>query len=68
MWYIHFVALNKGEYMITKMNIEEYLWMLTVVFATFLFLGSFVVSRDLYDLAYLVTLYIFIILGKVIKE
>ncbi len=53
--------------MITNKSIGEYLWILTVVFITYLFLGSFVVSKDLYDLAYLITFYIFLIIGKISK-
>ena len=39
--------------MITNKNIEKYLWISTILFITYLLLGSFIVSRDLLDLGYL---------------
>ena len=43
--------------MTTNKNIEKYLWISAVLFVTYLFLGSFIVSRDLIDLSYLIILY-----------
>lgn len=43
--------------MSTNKNVEKYLWITAVLFVTYLFLGSFIVSRSLSDLLYLVILY-----------
>lgn len=43
--------------MTTNKNIEKYLWILTVLFITYLLVGSFVVSSNFIDLAYLLVLY-----------
>lgn len=53
--------------MTTNKNIEKYLWIATVLFVTYLFLGSFIVSRNFLDLAYLITLYSFIGVVKIIN-
>ena len=53
--------------MTTDKNIEKYLWILTVLFVTYLFLGSFIVSKDFSALIYLIILYSSIILIKVKK-
>ena len=52
--------------MTTNKSIEKYLWISAVLFVTYLFLGSFMVSKDLSSLIYLVILYgtIFIIRFK----
>lgn len=46
--------------MTTGKNIEKYLWITAVLFITYLFLGSFIVSRNFLELAYLIILYSFI--------
>ncbi|MBQ9072092.1 MAG: hypothetical protein IJY25_02935 [Bacilli bacterium] len=54
--------------MTTNKNIEKYLWITTVVFVTYLFLGSFVVSRNFYELVYLIILYSFMCAVKIIDR
>ena len=49
----------------TYKNNEKYLLLLALVFITFLLIGSFIVSRDYLDIIYLVTLYTFLIIGKI---
>ena len=44
---------------------EKYLMLLALIFVTFLLIGSFIVSRDYLDIVYLVTLYTFLIIGKI---
>jgi len=51
--------------MTTNKNVEKYLWVLVVMFVTYLFLGSFIVSRNISDLAYLIVLYSAIIIAKI---
>ena len=51
------VKIEKGDFMTTNKNIEKYLWISAVLFVTYLFLGSFIVSKNLYDLLYLIILY-----------
>lgn len=46
--------------MITNKKLDKYFWITSLVFITYLFIGSFVVSKDWLDLGYLVVLYIFI--------
>ena len=55
--YVIFIMLykRKGEIMITKE--EKCLLIMTIVFITYLLVGSFVVSRNLLDLAYLIVFY-----------
>ena len=53
--------------MTTDKNVERYLWILAVSFITFLLLGSFILSRNLFELAYLIILYIFIVVVKLIS-
>ena len=43
--------------MTTNKSIEKYLWISAVLFVTYLFLGSFIVSKDLSSLLYLIILY-----------
>lgn len=50
--------------MITNKNVEKRLWMFVVMFITYLFLGSFLVSKNLYDLVFLLLLYTFLICTK----
>ncbi len=44
---------------------EKYLLLLALVFISFLLIGSFIVSRDYLDIVYLITLYTFLIIGKI---
>ena len=44
---------------------EKYLMLLALVFVTFLLIGSFIVSGNYIDIIYLVTLYTFLIIGKI---
>ena len=53
--------------MITNKNVERYLLISAVMFVSFLLLGSFVISKNIIELAYLITLYIFIIVVKIIS-
>ena len=52
---------RKGEFMITKKE-EKYLLIMTIVFITYLLVGSFVVSRNLLDLIYLIIFYSVIVI------
>jgi len=54
--------------MTTNKSIEKYLWIAAVMFVTYLFLGSFIVSKDFFDLGYLIVLYIFIFAAKIINR
>ncbi len=54
--------------MITNKNIEKYLWISTILFITYLLLGSFIVSKDLLDLGYLVVLYLFLLSNKFLNK
>ena len=47
--------------MITNKNREKYLLISAIAFITFLLLGSFVVSRNFFELTYLIVFYMFII-------
>ena len=49
-------------------NVGKYLWILAVSFITFLLLGSFILSRNLLELAYLIVLYAFLITIKIISR
>lgn len=44
---------------------EKYLMLLALIFVTFLLVGSFIVSGNFIDIVYLVTLYTFLIIGKI---
>lgn len=44
---------------------EKYLLLLALVFISFLLIGSFIVSKDYLDIVYLITLYTFLIIGKI---
>lgn len=46
--------------MITNKNREKYLVISAIVFITYLLLGSFVVSKNILELIYLVVFYVFI--------
>ena len=61
------LKIVKGEFMTIEKNIEKYLWITAVTFITYLLLGSFVISKDLTELAYLVFLYVTMIFIKVKK-
>ena len=54
--------------MTTNKNVERYLWISAVMFVTYLLLGSFVVSGNLLELVYLIILYAFIIVFKVVNN
>lgn len=54
--------------MTTNKNIEKYLWVSAVLFITYLFFGSFIVSKDLLDLFYLIILYSFMGIVKIISR
>ena len=49
----------------TEEKYEKYLLLLALAFITYLLIGSFVVSRDYLDIVYLITLYAFLIIGKI---
>ncbi len=49
-------------------NVEKVLWMFAVMFATYLLIGSFIVSRNILDIVYLVILYTSIIIIKFTKN
>ena len=53
--------------MTTQKNVGKYLWIAAVTFITYLLLGSFIVSKDLADIIYLVILYTTIIYVKFSK-
>ena len=44
---------------------EKYLLLLALIFVTFLLIGSFIASGNYIDIIYLVTLYTFLIIGKI---
>lgn len=46
-------------------RISKYLWTSMVLYTTYLLIGSFIVSRNFFDLAYLVVLYSIIIYTKI---
>lgn len=50
--------------MTTNKSIERYLWILAVLFVTYLFLGSFIISKNISDLVYLIILYGTIVMIK----
>ena len=54
--------------MTNNKNVERYLWISTVVFVTYLLLGSFIVSKNLLDLAYLIILYVILISVKLLDK
>ena len=54
--------------MTTDKKVEKYLWILSVMFVTYLLLGSFIVSKNYFELGYLIVLYIFIIIGKIVDR
>ena len=60
--------IEKGEFMIIEKNFERYLLILVVSFITFLLLGSFILSRNLLELAYLIILYAFLIVIKIVSS
>ena len=53
--------------MTTNKNIEKYLWISAVIFITYLFLGSFIISKKISELIYLIILYITILINKINK-
>ena len=52
--------------MTTKRNTGKCLWCWSVVFISYLLIGSFIVSGNILDLIYLVTLYSCLIIQKII--
>ena len=46
----------------------QLLWRVSVVFITYLLLGSFIISNDLCDLAYLIIFYGFIITANIVDK
>ena len=52
----------------TVENDLKRLWILVVIYITCLLLGSFVVSKNLYDLAYLILFHIFNTIGMLSKD
>lgn len=53
--------------MTTNKSIEKYLWISAVLFVTYLFLGSFIISKDLSALFYLLILYATLLFIKFMK-
>ena len=49
-------------------NVEKYLWVSAVMFVTYLLLGSFIVSKNYVDLVYLVILYVFVTIVKIVER
>lgn len=45
----------------TENSMGKYLWMSVVMFVTYLFLGSFIISKNMFDILYLIILYLCII-------
>jgi len=69
LWYIFsvvFMKVKEGEYMTTNNNTGKYLCRLSVVFVSYLLIGSFLVSGDYFDLTYLLILYSCIITTRII--
>lgn len=54
--------------MTNNKNVERYLWISTVMFVTYLLLGSFIVSKNYVDLGYLIVLYGFLIAAKITNK
>lgn len=46
--------------MITNNKVEKYLVISAIAFITYLLLGSFVVSRNYFELLYLIVFYVFV--------
>ena len=55
---------RKGDNMTINKNVEKVLWMFSVMFITYLLVGSFIVSRNILDIVYLVILYTSMIVIK----
>lgn len=49
----------------TEEKYEKYLLLLALAFITYLLIGSFVVSNNYLDILYLITLYVFLIVGRI---
>ena len=60
--------IEKGEFMTTNKRVERYLWISAVMFVTYLLLSSFIVSRNFLELGYLVILYVFMIVVKIVNK
>ena len=49
----------------TEEKCEKYLLLLVLTFITFLLIGSFIVGNNCLDMTYLITLYVFLIVGRI---
>ena len=45
-------------------TIEKYLWVATLLFISFLLIGSFIISRNFFELLYVAILYLTIVICK----
>ena len=54
--------------MTTESNAGKCVWCLSVVFISYLLIGSFIVSRDILELVYLIILYSCLIIQKVLNK
>lgn len=54
--------------MITNKNVDKYLWLTSLVFITYLFIGSFIVSKNWLDLGYLIILYTSIVIVRISRN
>ncbi len=52
----------------TEENTGRYLWLSVVLFITYLFLGSYLMSKDILELIYLGILYMFLIYISLVKR
>ena len=59
---------RKGDNMTINKNVEKVLWMFSVMFITYLLVGSFIVSRNILDIVYLVILYTSMIVIKFVNR
>lgn len=53
--------------MTIEKNASKYLWISAVTFITYLLLGSYIISKNLLDLLYLIFFYTILILNRVKK-
>lgn len=59
---LYLYCRDKGETMLDKIQYNKFLWMTMMIFITYLLVGSFVEGRNIWDLIYLIVLYLFLIL------
>ena len=52
----------------TTNNVERCLWISAVIFVTYLLIGSFLVSKNIIELVYLVILYVTMISAKILSN